>query len=304
MNAVMITGVNGFVGASLAAELAAHGRRVRGTTSTRTGISAPAPGVERKALLRFGDSVGSEIFAGVDMVIHCAYDLRPAHMQDNVSGTMKIAEAAAAAGAGRQIFISSYSAHVAAANDYGKTKFILQRYFLDQGHAVIRPGLIVGPGGMFKRLFQTLQRYPVAPLIGGGGVKMPIVALADFLTALTLIAESRRAGLFNLFLPQLVTQREFAAAVRAASGRNTIMVPVPAGLLRALSGLFGRLGIALPVDADSLNGLAANQALRDRSDLTQFVAHPLTLEEMVTAASRAMATGNEPPRAASARTER
>jgi len=296
MNAVMITGVNGFVGASLAAALAAQGRRVRGTTSTPAGVSVPTPGVERKALLRFGDPVGSEIFAAVDMVIHCAYDLRPAHMQDNVSGTMKIAAAAAAAGVGRQIFISSFSAHAAAANEYGKTKYILQEYFLAQGHAVVRPGLIVGPGGMFKRIFQTMQRYPVAPLIGGGGVKMPIVALADFLTALTLIAESRRAGLFNLFLPQLVTQREFAAAVRAALGRNTILLPVPAGLLGALFGLAGKLGMPLPVAADSLKGLASNQELRDRSDLTQFVAHPLTLEEMVAAASRAMATGSGPPR--------
>lgn len=302
MNAVMITGVNGFVGASLAAELAGRGRRVWGTTSTPAGVSVPTPGVEHKVLLRFGDPIPEEMFAGMDAVIHCAYDLRPAHVQGNVSGTMKIAEAAAAAGIARQIFISSYSAHGAAANDYGKTKFILQEYFLAQGHAVVRPGLIIGPGGMFKRIFQSVQRYPVAPLIGGGGVKMPIVALADFLTALTLIAESRRAGLFHLFLPQLVTQREFAAAVRAASGRNTILLPVPAGLLRALLGLAGKLGIALPVDADSLKGLAANQELRDRSDLTQFVAHPLTLEEMVTAASRAMATGSAPPRATAART--
>jgi uncharacterized protein YbjT (DUF2867 family) len=149
-----------------------------------------------------------------------------------------------------------------------------------------------------------MQRYHVAPLIGGGGVKMPIVALADFLTALAALAESRRAGIFNLFLPQLVTQREFAAAVRAASGRETFLVPVPAALLRASFGLIGKLGMALPVDADSLKGLAANQELRDRSDLTQFVPSPLTLEEMVAAASLAMSTGGVPPRGASVRTER
>jgi nucleoside-diphosphate-sugar epimerase len=304
MNAVMITGVNGFVGASLAAEMAAQGRRVWGTTSTPAGVSAPTPGVERHALLRFGDPIPQEMFSGVDLVIHCAYDLRPAHMQDNVSGTKKIAEVAAAAGVGRQIFISSYSAHAAAANEYGKTKFILQQHFLAQGQTVVRPGLIIGPGGMFKRIFQTMQRYHVAPLIGGGGVKMPIVALADFLTALAALAESRRAGIFNLFLPQLVTLREFAAAVRAASGRKTLLVPVPAGLLRASFGLIGKLGMALPVDADSLKGLAANQELRDRSDLTQFVPNPLTLEEMVAAASLAMSTAGVPPRGASVRTER
>ena len=56
---------------------------------------------------------------------------------------------------------------------------------------------------------------------------MPIVALSDFLTALAAIVESRRPGLFNLFLPQLVTLREFTAVVRAASGRNPLLVPVP-----------------------------------------------------------------------------
>ena len=163
MSVLMITGINGFVGANLAAALAAQDRRVVGTTSTPAGLLAPTPGVGRKALLRFGDPISQEMFAGVDTVIHCAYDLRPAHMQDNVGGTIKIAEAAAAAGVSQQLFISSYSAHTGAATNYGKTKFILQEFFLARGLTVVRPGLIIGPGGMFKRICQAMQRYPIIP---------------------------------------------------------------------------------------------------------------------------------------------
>ena len=160
MKTVVVTGANGFLGSHLAAELAARGWRVRGTTRSAAGLKASTPGLERQYILELGGAVDPAIFAGADAVVHCAYDLRPERMAQNVRGTEAVVRAAAAAGAARQLFIGSYSAHAAAASAYGRTKFALQKYFLALGHTVARPGLVIGPGGMTVRVATALVMLP------------------------------------------------------------------------------------------------------------------------------------------------
>jgi nucleoside-diphosphate-sugar epimerase len=285
MKTVLITGVNGFVGSHLAGEMARRGWRVHGTTSGRAGLNAAVAGVELKRVLNLAGPVEREIFAAVDTVVHCAYDLRRRAMQQNVAGTERIVEAAAAAGVARQVFVSSYSAHGQAASAYGKTKFILQERFLARGHGVVRPGLIIGPGGMFERMVGTLK-LPIVPLADGGRDKVPVVALTDFQTALAAVIELGRAGAFNLFNPEPVTMKELFAAIRNATGSRAFFAPVPAAPLAALARVMEKIGVAPPFDAESLRALKANQKQRDRSDLGEFVAQPLTLAEMVDAALR------------------
>jgi len=101
MKTVLITGINGFLGSHLAAELAVRGWRVRGTTRTAAALAHDVRGVAEKAVLDLGRPVDRRIFAGVDAVVHCAYDLRPAAMEQNLAATKAIAEAAASAGARR-----------------------------------------------------------------------------------------------------------------------------------------------------------------------------------------------------------
>jgi nucleoside-diphosphate-sugar epimerase len=248
-------------------------------------LNTPVSGVERKLILNLAAAVEREIFVGVDTVVHCAYDLRRQAMRQNVAGTERVVEAAAAAGVTHQVFISSYSAHREAPSEYGRTKFILQERFLARGQAVVRPGLIVGPGGMFERMVGTFK-LPIVPLPDGGRDNMPIVALADFQTALAAVIEQDRAGAFNLFNPELVTMKELFAAIRAAAGSRAILAPVPAFPLVALAWVMEKIGVALPFDAESFRALKANQKQRDRSDLGKFIAKPLTLAEMVGAALR------------------
>jgi len=281
----LITGVNGFVGSHLAGDFARRGWRVVGTTSNTAGLETKIPGTDRKWILHLAAQVTGEIFDGVDAVVHCAYELRPQKMEQNVSGTQRIAEAAAEAGVTHQLFISSTSAHAAAASGYGKTKFKLQEYFLARGHAVVRPGLIIGPGGMFQRLVRTLK-LPVVPLPDGGRDKVSVVGVVDFQTALATVIDARRSGLFNLFNPDPATLRELFASIRAASGSRALLLPFPSVLLRTMARSVEKIGLPLPFDAASFAALKANQCVGERSDLGEFVPKPLTLAEMVEAASR------------------
>src|SRR5262245_62631274 len=130
MKTVLITGVEGFIGSHLAAHLAARGFRVSGSTSREEALRRATPGVARKVLLRLGGPCAPDGLAGADTVIHSAWDLRRGTADDNIAGTERLVEAAKAAGATHQIFISTYSAHAGAVTEYGKSKLTVQQYML------------------------------------------------------------------------------------------------------------------------------------------------------------------------------
>ena len=52
---------------------------------------------------------------------------------------------------------------------YGKNKYDLEKWFLKIPHSkVIRPGLVVGNGGIYQRISGFVQRFKYLPLPGGG----------------------------------------------------------------------------------------------------------------------------------------
>jgi len=284
---VLVTGVTGFLGFHLATHLATRGFHVVGSTSRDAGLRVATPGVERKVVLRLEGALDPGVVRGVDAVIHGAWDLRPGTLRANVEGTARLVEAARAAGVTHQVFMSTCSAHPAAVSEYGRGKLLAQQHVLRRGQAAVRLGLVIGPGGLFQRLSDTVAHHRLVPLLDGGRGAMPVLALADFLQALGEIVERQLTGLFTLFNPDPVMLRDVVLAIARAAQRRSLLVPVPSSLLVGPLWLLGRVGITLPVSVDNVRGWRANLNVRDRSDLPAFVARALPLAEMVRAAREA-----------------
>ena len=287
MSTVLVTGVNGFIGSHLASNLARRGHRVVGSTSSEAGLQVDTPGVDHKIVLRLGSAFDTRIMQGIDTVIHCAWDLRPDAMRTNIDGTKRLLDLAEQQGVAHQVFISSYSAHAAAVSDYGRAKRVVQMHCLDRGHAAVRPGLVIGAGGMFQRMFDTVARHRVVPLVDGGRARVPFIGLEDLQLCLAVIVERRLTGLFTLFSPCRVTLKGLMLAMRDAAGRRTLLISLPAGALLGPLWLMGKLGVPLPVGVDSVRGLGANVNVDDPSDLPAFVPRPHALAGLVRGAARA-----------------
>lgn len=285
MSTIFITGVNGFIGSHLATHLAGRGHQVLGSTSHETGLRIATPGVREKVVLRLGGPCDAAELRGTDIVIHCAWDSRRGAMPVNVDGTRQVLEAAERAGVRYQLFVSSYSAHPSAVSDYGRAKFVVQEECRRRGVTVVRPGLVVGAGGLFQRMSEALARHRVVPLLDGGRPRVPIIAIGDLQRALTDIIGRRLPGLFSLFNPDLVTLKALMLEMQAIAGRRTLLIPVPSRLFLGLLWLMARVGITPPVSDENVRGLRANLHVRDRSDLLTFVPQPLALAEMVRASS-------------------
>jgi NADH dehydrogenase len=261
---VFLTGITGFLGASLARHWRERGHAVSGAAPD---VEETAPHSIRYTL---GRPIDPSALAGVDVIVHCAYDAAASY-STNYDGTILIYAAARKAAVARQILVSSYSARPDAASEYGRLKYALEQFFLSNAESVVRPGLVIGNGGLFGRNMRKILTSPVMPLLDGGRDQLPLIGIRDFTAAMTAILEGGRTGAFNLFDPCFVTMRTLVRTVNRAAGHRALYLPISATLAGALLSVCERCGIRLPVDRGNLRALKANQRPIHQSDLAGLV---------------------------------
>jgi nucleoside-diphosphate-sugar epimerase len=166
-NVCAITGSNGYVGGCLKNYFVARGWEILELTRR--------PNSNSHAIkFQLGEKISSDELAGVNALVHCAYDFKPLRWKEiveiNVKGSRKILEAARTAKIPKIIFISSISAFDDCKSLYGKAKLEIEKIALDCGALVIRPGLVYGndSGGMFGKLSAQIGNSSVIPMIGDG----------------------------------------------------------------------------------------------------------------------------------------
>ena len=271
---VFVTGIRGFLGSRLAERLRARGHDVAGSTSI------PHTG---HAHLRLAEPVPAGMFGDADIVIHCAHDMARGSLARNVEGHKRLHSEARPR---RQIYISSYSARPDAASEYGMAKYQAEQFFLASGEAVVRPGLVIGNGGLFGRTLARIERASFIPLVHGGRYAAPVVALADVCHGLIALVEgaAEPGRAWNLATTQTPSARELVEAVCAATGRRPVLLPVPYWLASASLAIAESLRLTLPVSRESLRGVARSVEGVHTSHLMELIGRETNLEQMIRAA--------------------
>jgi nucleoside-diphosphate-sugar epimerase len=193
-----VTGSNGFIGQHLCARLRADGWTAR--AGVRRDLAAGAI---------------DEFVAGADVVIHAAGATRaPSEdelRQSNVELTRRVASAAASAGVGRFVFISSQAAAGPAATleravtesdeprpieAYGRSKLAAERVVRDTkalASTIVRPAAVFGPADRdFLALFRLAKRG-VALHPGNRAQWISLVHVDDVVDGVMLAATSAAA---------------------------------------------------------------------------------------------------------------
>lgn len=218
----------------------------------------------------------SRALVGVTGVIHLAgrahvmrerlTDPLPAYRRINVVGTLRLAEAAVAAGVHRFVFVSSIGVNGAVTagrpfseqdpphphSPYSMSKWeaeqclrkIERRTGLEV--VIVRPPLVYGPGakGNFLRLLQWISRGMPLPF-GACTNKRTLVALYSLVDLLErCVSDPRAAG--HTFLagdaedfstPELIRRAAFAL------GRPARLIAVPPAMLKVAARALGRAGM-------------------------------------------------------------
>lgn len=106
---------------------------------------------------------------------------------------------------------------------------------------MLRTGLVLGPGGLLKRIL-PLFRLGLGGRLGSGRQYMPWISLRDEVDAIRFLLTAPVHGPVNLTAPAPVTNAEFTAALGRVVHRPA-RLPVPASALEIVLGELARVGV-------------------------------------------------------------
>lgn len=241
---VTIFGGSGFVGRQVARLMAREGWRVRVAVRrpdealfTRT-YGAVGQVVPVMCNIRDETSVRAAL-SGADAAVNCVNILSPEGKSNfqNVfeEGAELIARLSSEMGVARLVHISglgidpdSKSRYVAS-KSRGEAAVLAAR----PDAVVLRPSVIFGPGDNFyNRLAGLTKAGPFMPVMAGK-VRMQPVYVEDVAKAVVKGATGEApTGIYELGGPDVLTMRQIADQVIAATARRKLVLPMPMGVAR------------------------------------------------------------------------
>ncbi|MEY3183282.1 MAG: hypothetical protein RLZ35_1267 [Pseudomonadota bacterium] len=272
---IAVTGANGFIGQALCDALSSAGHQVF------RWIRMPERSNDRR--FSMPDNITESLFADKpDWVIHAAYVTQfkraEATWEANIKGSMRLVELAEKQGA-KMLFLSSLSAHEDAASIYGRSKFMVESAIDLKRHLVVKPGVVVGAGGLFLRMIRILQRLRFAVLFWGGDQPLYHIALNDLTHACVQLIEQNAVGRHHLMEPTPYTVKTLYQILMQALSLKPRMLALPGECSLSIVRCLEKMHLYLPISSENLLGL--KHARLFDSDIETMGISPITLSDAV-----------------------
>jgi nucleoside-diphosphate-sugar epimerase len=274
---VYLTGATGLIGSHTAARLREEGHEV---------VALCRRGSDR----RFLEGLGCTVVEGdvrdpaeqlAPSMARCTHVLHGAALvyaggswskvrEVNVEGTRHVLAAAAAAGVGHAVHLSSVAVYgtvdgpvdeesptdrdLPERDLYARSKreaeTVARGIEAEEGLAVtlLRPAAVYGERDrlMTIRIARMLRR-PVTFVLGPGDNTLPALYAGNVATAVVLALEAARGGVtYVVGQDHPLTQRGLLEGLALGLGRSPVFVPVPAALVRYGSEVLQKLGVSAP----------------------------------------------------------
>lgn len=269
---ILVTGAGGFVGRRLVPHLAARGHEVRAAVRREDGAPGDAAELWVGDLADTGDLAPAT--AGMDAVVHLAARVhipndtaRDEYHRVNTEMTIRLANAAAASGVARFVFLSTVKVNGEATPDapyteddapspadpYGVSKRDAEEAlrgseFGDMEVVIVRPPLVYGPGATanFAALLRLCAAPVPIPLGAARANRRSMIFLDNLIDAIRVATEDPRAAGRTYLVRdgEDISPADLAARIRAALGRRACLVPVPKLAFAVAGRAIGRPGAA------------------------------------------------------------
>jgi nucleoside-diphosphate-sugar epimerase len=281
MGTVLLSGASGFIAQNTAKRLKKDGFRTVGvshSSQSLTHFDAVFPGALTEPL----DDVFRE---GVDAFIHCAFHSGKDDFAINVEGTRIWTDQAEKGGVKHQIFLSSVSARADSASTYARAKHALEQWFLARNHTVVRLGLVLGKGGLFKRMASLVKKYPLLPILDGGRSHVFVSGIREVCKSLVLTVEPEDwipGKAWNIFQSETFYLKEILDEIKKQLHTSCLFFPFPSDIAFALVRILERIPFVKPgISSNNIIGMRQNISREWESDYLRFGLTDDSLENLI-----------------------
>ena len=250
---ILITGINGFIASNMATFLSNKGFDVYGTSSKESRNSDKIFYFDIREYSK--TNIPNISF---DCIIHASFD-KNSSVDDNVKATIYLAEKFKNNGSKKQIFLSSISSISGNNSDYAQLKLYTEEWFLKNDLNVIRLGLVIGNGGLFKSMIDKVERFKVIPLIDNGSQRIKLISLNEVLYTINDIIENRiEKNCINLFYKNESTLKQLLIELSKFYKRNILFLNLPYFLILTGIIILTKFRLNFGITSDNIRGLKYN----------------------------------------------
>ncbi len=283
---IIVTGAGGFLGKSLVKYLSqffAVRALARSLMQIQDLKEFSAGGLYRCHL---PDDIDSEAFAvkGNEklIIIHCAYDVQTLDknkaIKVNFEGTKRLVGIAHSIYGCKFIFISSLAGHSGAESLYGIIKFRLEK-IMEKSDLVIRPGTIIGNGGIFLQAAKMVSWLPIVPIPFSNLIGLQTVGISDLCNAIYRCIVLNILGSISVASPVQISFRDFYLKIAQVQKKRALFLPIPIDLMFYSLLLAENLGLQLSVTSQNILGIKSIKYKNTREDLRKLSIELQSFEE-------------------------
>ncbi|MCL2304220.1 MAG: NAD(P)H-binding protein [Planctomycetaceae bacterium] len=261
----VITGAFGYSGQYITRRLLDAGVAVRTLTNSSRRIAEWDRCVEVYPF-HFDDPAKlAESLSGAK-VLYNTYWVRFNHKTFNhssaVENTLKLFEAAKAAGIERIVHTSITNPSEDSPLEYFSGKAVLEKALISSGisYAILRPTVLFGNEDiLINNIAWMLRSFPVFGIFGDGKYRLQPIFVDDFAALAVEQGKFRDNRIINAIGPETFTYREMVEMISAiVLGKKRPMVSIPDGVGLAVGKLIGCLTGDVVITREEIQGLKSN----------------------------------------------
>lgn len=251
---IVITGASGFIGSAFVAFFHEKGYTVSAL--------ARKPPSNRLAGVNYvhydmGSIPDTRLFNKETILIHCAYSKTQTTTDTDINSlaARHLLELAAQHTIKRCIFLSSLSADSGSGTYYARQKKQLEALFAQANSTILRPGLVIGNGGLFYQTLTTIRKTRLLPITGGGQQPVYYISIKDLARITEDVILKQRTGTFYALNQPAIPFITFYKTVARSLSIQLRVLPVPIWLLKTAAFAYKVLPVKAKITSDNIKGL-------------------------------------------------
>jgi hypothetical protein len=124
---------------------------------------------------------------------------------------------------------------------------------------IVRPGLVIGDGGLFKQMIKKVLFFPIIPLINGGILDIKLIGLNDLIFILNdILDEDIYNKELNVFYKNKSILKDLLKDIAQFYNKKIFFINIPYLFIYNIARLLEILRINIGITSQNIKGLLEN----------------------------------------------